>query len=265
MEMFQNRFFQLRIQHGGAPVQHHALYIAVRIQVREAGNDSQHGMGRSPDVYRQHGRCSRNRRHPVGACFAGKSHAVIIAHDSFRHRQVKAPASHGHPIAQHIFVQKLQVQVPAGGMQCRSMKHGVNVIRSALKGADLFSPKGQRRQQPRNQCGFSSAAVGTGNQNAVQCFFHTIPTKTAAAKLTAAVCFPKKSGGVVTPPKETYTRRLLLWRAICQVGKGETTKTAPKQKKCGSTQAAAAVFLRQKPPCAPYLRSAAIKPFQQVS
>ena len=111
------------------------------------------------------------------------------------------------------------------------MKHGVNVIRSALKGADLFSPKGQRRQQPRNQCGFSAAAVGTGNQNAVQCFFHTIPTKTAAAKLTAAVCFPKNSGGVVTPPKETYTRRLLRWRAICQVGKGETTKNSTKAEK----------------------------------
>ena len=99
----------------------------------------------------------------------------------------------------------------------------------------------------------------------MQCFFHIITTKAAAALQTAAADFKLRKGEESLLPPGLHAG--IIWRAICKKmvrGKPHIQhqiikKTAAVDTHCRSR------FSASKAATTPYLQSRTFKPFQQVS
>ena len=81
----------------------------------------------------------------------GPPDAVIISHDAFQHRNIAPTGMVLKQTAQHVRRREKTVEIPRRHLLYTSMKHGIDIIRSALKRDRMFATAAQRLQQRAGQ------------------------------------------------------------------------------------------------------------------
>ena len=100
-----------------------------------------------------------------GACFGSTGDAVIVAHCALKNCDLAGTLRKG--TAHTRLPQQKEVEIAARHAEHAGVKHGVNVIRPALKSAHVHASALQRREQRADGDGFARAAVHGGEQDAL--------------------------------------------------------------------------------------------------
>ena len=170
-----NLHLQLLIQHRGDPVQDDPPDVAVRLKpaaaLHHGGHRQAHALGRD----HQHRRSPGGRRHGIAGGLAGGGNAVVIAHHPLQNGEVHSRRLPGQQVPEHLGPREKAVQVAGFGSNHRGVKHGVNVVRPALKGRRPEAPVHQSLQQAAGDRGLAAAAHHSAEHQSWTC--HGDPPK----------------------------------------------------------------------------------------
>ena len=149
------------------PVKNHPRNAAVRPVPDKTLHQRQHGLSQPPRIHHQHRRGQQRPGQLKGrAPVRAKPRAVIVAHHALNERKITRLPRKAFPEKHpgRLFAGKIAVQVFCGCPDHPRMKHGIDIIRPALKRKGPESTFRERRQKPHREHRFPAAAAGRPQQ-----------------------------------------------------------------------------------------------------
>ena len=141
-----------------AAVDNHAGHRVGLSELDDAPQGGHQGEAGTATVGNEHYGSVGCAGHVVGGSGGGgAAQAVIVTHDAFQHCQgiIALTCAFCNKGTHLVFRGKIQVQVAAGGVQYRAVKHGVNVVGAALVGGHGHAATFQAAQQAAGHRGFA--------------------------------------------------------------------------------------------------------------